>query len=151
MRHQILENTITISIHHNLFLSYSKRRSFSKDEAGIVLDMDLVGNMVMVEEGMQEEGKLSLVEEEGKLKEPEGKLTLREDEDSQLAEEDKLKLVGILIAAEEGTVVIVGIEKVQSMVLVNMEMQKAVLSSVVLEAQMAWKSDHVSLLLHNVL
>lgn len=87
---------------------------------------------MMVEEGMEEEGKLRMAEEEGKLKEPEGRQRLRE-EDRQMAEEDKLKLVGILMA--EGIVVLVGIEMVQSMVvLMNTEMQKAVLSIEVLEA-----------------
>lgn len=100
--------------------------------------MYLVGNMVMVEEGMEKEGKLRMAEEEGKLKEPEGNLKEREgkprlrEEDMQMAEEDKLKLVGMLIAAE--SIVLVGIEMVQSMVLMNMEMEKVVLSSEALEA-----------------
>lgn len=121
--------------------------------------------MVMVEEGMEEEGKLRMAEEEGKLKDQEGKLTeqegnpkdregnprLREEEDTQMAEEDKLKLVGMLIAAE--SIVLVGTEMVQSMVLMNTEMEKAVLSSEVLEAHtvvlMAQTRGFVSLRLHN--
>lgn len=109
--------------------------------------MYLVGNMVMVEEGMEEEGKLRMAEEEGKLKDLEGKpkdregklkeredKQLREEEDTQTAEEDKLKLVGMPIAAE--SIVLVGTEMVQSMVVMNMEMERAVLSIEVLEGHM---------------
>lgn len=95
--------------------------------------MYLVGNMVMVEEDTEEEGKLRMVEEEGKLKDREGKRRLREEEGNHMAEEDRLKLVGMLIAAE--SIVLVGKEMVQSMVVTNMEMEKAVLSSEVLEEQ----------------
>ena len=100
--------------------------------------MYLVGNMVMVEEGTEEEGKLRMAEEEGKLKNQEGKLKdregkrrLREEEGKHMAEEDRVKLVGMLIAAE--SIVLVGIEMVQSMVVRNTEMEKMVLSSEVLE------------------
>lgn len=94
----------------------------------------------VVEEGMEKEGNLRMAveegklkdQEEGKLKEREGKLKGREEEDRQTAEEDKLKPVGMLIAAE--SIVLVGIGKVQSMVLMNTETEKAVLSSEVLEA-----------------
>lgn len=118
--------------------------------------MDLVGNMVMVEEGMEKEGTLKMAEDEGNLKEPEGKQRLREEgrqmaeEDKPMAEEDKPKLVGMLIAAE--SMVLVGIEMVQSMVLMNMEMEKALLSSEVLEVHtvlMAQTRNHASLLLRN--
>lgn len=121
--------------------------------------MDLVSN-TKVEEGMEEEGKLRMVEEEGKLKVPEGKPRLTEEEDTQMAEEDRLKLVGILMAV--GIVVLVGIEMVQCMVLMstemqkevlmNTEMQKGVLSIEALEAHMELMEqphNYVSLLLHN--
>ena len=121
----------------------------SMEEVGIVLDMDLVGNM-MVAEGMVEEGKLRMAEEVGKLKGSEGSPRLREV-DRQMAEEDTLKLEGILMA--EGIVVLVGIEMVQSMVvLLNTEMQKAVLSIEVREVHtvlMAQTRNYVSLLPHN--
>ena len=93
--------------------------------------MYLVGNMVMVEEGTEEEGKLRMAEEEGKLKDQEGKRRLREEEGKHMAEEDRVKLVGMLIAAE--SIVLVGIEMVQCMAVRNMEKEKVVLSSEVLE------------------
>lgn len=93
--------------------------------------MYLVGSM-MVEEGMEEEGKQKMAEEEGKPRLTEDRQMA--EEDKQMAEEDKLKLVGILMA--EGIVVLVGIEMVQCMVLMNTEMQKAVLSIEALEAHM---------------
>lgn len=112
--------------------------------------MDLVGNTVMVEEDMEEEGKLRMAEEEGKRKDREGKL--KDLEDKQLREEeDKLKLVGMPIAAE--SIVLVGTEMVQSRVVMNMEMEQAVLSTEVLEGHMvvlmAQTRNFVSLRLHN--
>ena len=76
----------------------------------------------------EEEGKLK--DQEDKPKEREGKRRLRE-EDKQMADEDKLKLVGKLIVAE--SIVLVGIEMVQCMAVRNMEKEKVVLSSEVLE------------------
>ena len=76
----------------------------------------------------EEEGKLKDLE--GKRKDREGKL--KDLEDKQLREEeDKLKLVGMPIAAE--SIVLVGTEMVQSRVVMNMEMEQAVLSIEVLE------------------
>lgn len=91
-----------------------------------------MGNMVIVGEG-----KLRMVVEEDNLKDQEGKPRQRE-EDRQKAEEDNLKLVGKLIEAE--SIVLVGTEMVQSMVLMNME----------LEAHMVVNRNFVSLPLHNV-
>ncbi|KAF2533873.1 hypothetical protein F2Q70_00033470 [Brassica cretica] len=86
----------------------------------------------------EEEGKLNLEgtpkEREGKLKDLEGKQLREEEEDTQTAEEDKLKLVGMPIAAE--SIVLVGTEMVRSMVEMNMEMEQAVLSIEVLEGHM---------------